>query len=76
MRIKNDNNRSPRLADIIEQKVHYKRMPYMDAVIEYCQEQDEDIEDVAKKLNKAIRENIALEAQELHFIPKNGALPL
>ena len=51
-------------------------MPYMDAVIEYCQEQDEDIEDVAKKLNKAIREHIALEAQELHFIPKNGALPL
>ena len=57
MRIKNDNNRSPRLADIIEQKVHYKRMPYMDAVIEYCQEQDEDIEDVAKD-TQGITDNI------------------
>ena len=39
-------------------------------------EQDEDIEDVAKKLNKAIRDHIELEAQDLHFLPKNGVLPL
>jgi|LUMJ01.1.fsa_nt_gb hypothetical protein len=64
------------LVDIIEQKVCRKQMGYMDAVLEYCREQDEDIEDVAKKLNKAIRDHIELEAQDLHFLPKNGVLPL
>ena len=64
------------LVDIIEQKVCRKQMGYMDACLEYCQEQDEVIEDIAKKLNKAIRDHIELEAQDLHFLPKNGVLPL
>lgn len=60
----------------IEEKVVKEKIGYMDAIINYCQEVDIDIESISKLINKSLKDKIRLEAEEFNYIKKQGKLPL
>lgn len=58
----------------IEQIVKEKRLSYMDAVLDYCKENYLEPDDIAKLINKSLKEKIALDMQELNYLPKTAKL--
>jgi hypothetical protein len=43
-------------------------------ILEYCEQRDLDPEDIAKLINRALKEQITLEMQEDGLLPKNSTL--
>ena len=62
----------------IEEMVYMKDIPYIDAVVMYCEETGFEIELAAKLVSGVLKSKIKLEAEELHFIKKSNTsqLPL
>ena len=62
----------------IEAVVKEKKITYMDAVINYCEENDIDISTVSPLVNKSLKEKIQDEAQRLRLLnlPQAGRLPV
>lgn len=60
----------------VEQTVQEKRLSYIDAVVNICDEHNIDTGDVKKFLSNVIRDKIEAEAQSLHFLPKGNELPV
>jgi hypothetical protein len=60
----------------IEERVLRERIGYMDAVIQYCNEIDIDIESVANLINKSLKDKIRVEAEEQNYMRKQGKLPI
>ena len=60
----------------IEEKVVKERSGYMDAIIQYCEEVDIDVESVSKLVNQSLKDKIQTEAEENNYIKKRGKLPL
>ena len=66
-----------KFALIIEDIVRKKRISYMDAVIEYCAENQIDPSTTKSMINKNLKEKIAYEAQELNMLKeKTAKLPI
>ena len=61
---------------VIEEFVHDNGVPYMDAVVHYCERNDVEIEIAAKLLKRVIKSKIEAEAIDLNFLPKEAKLPL
>ena len=53
-----------------------RKIPYMDIIINYCQERDIDIETVAPLINRVLKERIRVEAEEAKLMKPTGRLPL
>ena len=51
-------------------------IPYMDAIVHYCERNDFEIETAGKLLNRVVKKKIEAEAMELNFLPKKNKLPL
>jgi hypothetical protein len=64
------------ISETIEEMVKKKRISYMDAILEYTNEIDGEIEGVAKLLNKSIKDKIEAEAQSLNMMKKQPKLPI
>lgn len=60
----------------IETMAKKKNIPYMDAVIEYCNEIGLEIEVAAKLISGALKTKIKIEAEDLHFLPKSNTAKL
>jgi hypothetical protein len=60
----------------IEEIVKKKHITYMEAILEYTNEIDGEIEGVAKMLNKSIKDKVEVEAQELNMFKKSAKLPI
>ena len=60
----------------IEERVLNERIGYMDAVIQYCEEVDIDIESISKLINQSLKDKIQNEAEENNFMKRRGKLPL
>ena len=61
----------------IEQIVKERKgISYMDAVLLYCEQNDIDPSTVAPLLTKTLKDKIAIEAQNLNYLPKTGQLPV
>lgn len=61
----------------IEELVTSKKLSYMDAVIQYCEDADIDVESIKSLVNKSLKEKIQAEAEERNYLkPKAGKLPL
>ena len=62
----------------IESIVKDKRITYMDAVIDYCNNNDIDLSSVNPMINKSLKEKIKSEAINLKMIKekKGGTLPV
>jgi len=65
-----------KFSHMIEKLVIAKRIPYMDAVVWWCEENEFDIEDTAKLLCPLIKEKIKVEAQDLNYLEKSARLPI
>jgi predicted aldo/keto reductase-like oxidoreductase len=63
---------------LIETLALEKGIPYIDAVVYYCEKNDFEVEVAAKLISGPLKSKIKLEAQNLNFIPKSRTkrLPL
>jgi len=60
----------------IEDKVLKEKLTYMEAVIQYCEEVDIDIEAIANLINQSLKEKIKIEAEDNNYMKKRAKLPL
>lgn len=58
----------------IEKVVAEKKCTHMDAVLKYCEENYLEPSDIAKLVNKSLKSKIALNMQELNYLPKQAKL--
>ena len=61
---------------LIEQMVQTKHISYMEACLEYCNEKEIEPNSIARLVNKALKQKIQIEAEQLHFLPKTNSLPV
>lgn len=54
----------------IEELVYMKDIPYIDAVVMYCEQTGFELETAAKLISGVLKSKIKLEAEELHFLKK------
>ena len=66
-----------KFALIIENMVKEKKISYIDAILEYCKDNEIDPSNTKSMINKNLKEKIAYEAQNLNMLKEKGAkLPL
>lgn len=58
----------------IENIVASKKVNYMDAVLEYCKENQVEPEDIAKLINRSLKDKIEMNFRELNYLPKQAQL--
>lgn len=61
---------------LIEDAVVNHRVSYMDAVIQVCEDNNVEIEEVRRFISPSIKEKIEAEARNLNFLPKLNTLPV
>ena len=57
---------------LIEAMVKDRRIPYMDAVLKYCEENDIDTASVGPLINKSLKEKIKEEAEKLNLVERSS----
>ena len=57
---------------IIECIVKEKKIPYMDAVLQYCEDNDIDTATIGPLINKSLKEKIKIEAEKLNLVEKTS----
>ncbi len=68
---------SVNINETLDRMVREKQMTYMDAILQYTNDVDCEIEMVAKMLNKQIKDKIEAEAYELNMMKdRSSKLPL
>ncbi len=60
----------------IEERVYMDDIPYIDAVVLYCEEKNFEIEVAAKLISGVLKSKIETEARALHFLPKSTTVSL
>ena len=67
-----------KFAEDIENLVLSTKMNYIDAIVQYCEDNDIEIESVGKLISKPLKEKIKYVATELNYMKKTskGKLPL
>jgi len=71
--IMNSKEFSLKIEHIVKER---KGISHMDAVLLYCEQNDIDPSTVAPLLTKTLKDKIAIEAQNLNYLPKTGQLPV
>ena len=61
--------------EIIEDIVMNKRMTYLDAISNYCQETKMEPETAGKLVQGVLKQKVREEAIDLHFLPKTATIP-
>ena len=67
---------SKKFAMNIESIVKEKKIPYMDAVVKFCEDNDIDLATVGPLINKSLKEKIQLEAEKLNLIERSSTATL
>jgi hypothetical protein len=62
-----------RFSKIIEDIVKDKKINYMDAILDYCTQHELEPEDVKKFVSKTLKEKVAINAQDLNYLPRTTA---
>ena len=67
-----------KFAEDIEAIVKRTKMNYIDAIVQYCEDNEIEIESVSKLINKPLKEKIKYVATELNYMKKTskGKLPI
>jgi predicted oxidoreductase len=60
----------------IEKIVQENNITHMDAVLKYCEDNMLDPDEVADKINKTLKEKIALNMIDLNYLPKQASLDI
>ena len=58
----------------IEQQARERKMTHMDAVLEYCKENFLEPEDIAKYINKSLKDKIEMDFRDANMLPKQAQL--
>ena len=59
-----------------DEQVSTFKITYMDAVINYCNEKEIDIDSIGSLINQKLREKIQMEAEQANMIKPRGHLPV
>jgi hypothetical protein len=67
-----------KFAEDIESLVLETKMSYIDAIVQYCEDNNIEVDTVNKLVSKPLKEKIRWEATELNYLKKTsrGRLPL
>jgi len=60
----------------VESLVRESRLSYIESVVELCERENIDPEDVKKYLSDSIKEHIEAEARGLNYLPKQNTLDI
>ena len=60
----------------IEKMVLQYKITHMEAVLKYCEDNLLEPEDIASKINKSLKEKIALNMMELNYLPNQASLDI
>ena len=60
----------------IENFVRRKRVGYIEAILEYCDEKNIEIEQVKELVQGSLKSKLEAEAERLHFFPPKAKLPV
>jgi hypothetical protein len=60
----------------IEKIVADRRINYMDAVLEYCKDNYLEPQDIARYINKSLKDKIEMNFRELNYLPKQAQLDI
>lgn len=60
----------------IEERVSGEKIGFMDAILDYCYQNDIDIEGIANLITPSLKEKIELEAVEANMMKRRGQLPV
>ena len=58
----------------IEQVALEKRMSHLDAILEYCKENFVEPDDIAKLINKSLKDKLEMDFREANYLPKQATL--
>tara|TARA_Y100000592_G_C5433606_1_gene299629 strand:- start:93 stop:335 length:243 start_codon:yes stop_codon:yes gene_type:complete len=59
---------------LIQNVVIEKKIPYMEAVVLICENNDIDVADIKKFISTSIKDKIEAEAMDLNFLPKKNSI--
>ena len=65
-----------KFAEDIEQLVLSTKMNYIDAIVQYCEDNEIEIESVGKLISKPLKEKIKYVATELNYMKKTSKAKL
>tara|TARA_R100000008_G_scaffold22507_1_gene11956 strand:- start:1758 stop:2030 length:273 start_codon:yes stop_codon:yes gene_type:complete len=60
----------------IEKRASKKRLTHMEAVLDYCTEKEIEPDQITHLINRALKDKIKMNAQDLNFLPKTATLPV
>jgi uncharacterized protein YdhG (YjbR/CyaY superfamily) len=59
---------------LIEKTVAELKIPYMDAIIKVCENNEIEMDDVRKFVSPVIKDKLEAEAMELNLLPKKNSI--
>lgn len=74
MTIEQDFMNRAKFTKLIEECVSEKKLNYIDAIIEVCEDTQIDPLDVKKFISPVIKEKVEAEAMKLNFLPRQNSL--
>ena len=63
-----------KFSKLIEESVIDKKLSYMDAILDICEKNDIEPEDVRKFVSPIIKDKLEAEAMSLNLLPKTNSL--
>ena len=60
----------------IEERVAKERIGYMDAIIDYCQTNDVEIDNIGNLITTSLKEKVQVEAEDSNMMKPRGKLPV
>ena len=61
---------------LVDDAVRAKKMTYMDAIIDVCDRNEVELEEVRRFISPVLKEKIEAEAMKLNFLPRQNTLPI
>lgn len=61
---------------IVEEFVRESDMSYIDAIINFCEDNNLEFEDIRKYISDPIKSKLEVEARKLNYFPRMNELPL
>lgn len=65
-----------KFSKMVKEFVHEHKVSHMDAVVEVCERNNIEMEDIKKYVTPIIKDKIQAEAQQLNMLPKVNTLPI
>lgn len=60
----------------IEERVAKEKIGYMDAIIDYCNTNEVDVDSIGNLVNASLKQKVQVEAEEQNMLKPKGRLPL